>query len=379
MTAGRRRPLRVALTIGVQATGGVRRQALELAAWMLQRDEVELVPIGSEANLAALAELAGVAPGRSVVVPTTQGALEVLWTRYALDRRLAREQVDVLHCVKTMAPRRSRVPVVLTVNDFLVVDRPQDFTRAKAMFLPRLFLRSVRGADHWIAIADSVAADAQSRLGIPSQAITTIYPGASALTDTPPEVVEGVPPRYALAVGDLSPRKNVAFLARLWADVHEATGLHLIAAGPEGWRSEEAQRSLVGLERAGIGRWVGRVSDGELRWLYEHASVVCVPSIAEGYGIAVVEGVAFGRPVVASDVPSLQEAAAGSVVSVALTDPDRWVEAIAAAARTDPPPPVVTQSWADAAAQTLEVYERVVGRARGRTTTADRARHAPSA
>jgi glycosyltransferase involved in cell wall biosynthesis len=52
---------------------------------------------------------------------------------------------------------------------------------------------------------------------------------------------------------------------------------------------------------------VTRVSDEELAWLYQQATLVLVPSRHEGYGLPVVEALAFGTPVVASDLPALRE------------------------------------------------------------------------
>jgi glycosyltransferase involved in cell wall biosynthesis len=351
----------VGLTLGVQETGGILRQALEIGAWILRESDIELVPIGSRANIDRLAEMAGRAPVTEVVVPTQRGSIEVLWIRYALGAQLARAGVDLLHCTKHILPRRAEVPVVLTVHDFVLLDRPEDYGTAKAKLLPPLYRRSIAEADRWIAVSDTVADDLARRFHVPADRITTINPGSSSLAEVTPEPMDDVSQPFALVLGDLSPRKNVAFLARLWAEVHERTGMLLIAAGPEGWRSEQARAALDGLQRAGLGRWVGRVTDGQVRWLYEHASVVCVPSLAEGYGLAVVEAASLGCPVVSSEIPSLREGQGGAVTVVPVTDVDGWVEAIVAAARRpDRPRPFRAQGWDDAARLTVQLYDEVL-------------------
>ena len=58
---------------------------------------------------------------------------------------------------------------------------------------------------------------------------------------------------------------------------------------------------------AGWVRAATNVTDDELAWLYGHALAVLVPSRHEGYGLPVVEALAFGTPVVASDLPALRE------------------------------------------------------------------------
>src|SRR6185436_9606255 len=162
-------------------------------------------------------------------------------------------------------------------------------------------------SDHYITQCRAVADDLASRFDLTRDGISTIPLGSSSLDVIDAVRPAGVPDTFALVVGDLSPRKNVAFLARLWSEVRDATGMQLIVAGPEGWRSGQARTALTALEAAGLGRWLGRVTDGELRWLYEHARVVGVPSLAEGYGLAVVEAASLGCPVVSSDIPSLRD------------------------------------------------------------------------
>jgi glycosyltransferase involved in cell wall biosynthesis len=83
--------------------------------------------------------------------------------------------------------------------------------------------------------------------------------------------------------------------------------------------------------------------------------------LEEGYGLPVVEALAFGARVVASDDPALVEVGRGRPVHVAGRDRRGWAEAVKNAARmpidTGSADPLPLVSWADAAAGTVGAYE----------------------
>jgi glycosyltransferase involved in cell wall biosynthesis len=99
-------------------------------------------------------------------------------------------------------------------------------------------------------------------------------------------------------VGVADRRKDIGTGLRAVAMVREAGGeiaAVVVGSVPEAYR--EADWVQV----------VTRVSDAELAALYQQAVVMLVPSRHEGYGLPVVEALAFGTPVVASDIPALRE------------------------------------------------------------------------
>jgi glycosyltransferase involved in cell wall biosynthesis len=167
-------------------------------------------------------------------------------------------------------------------------------------------------------------------------------------------------------VGDLSPRKNVAMLLDAWARVHTATGLTLAVAGAGGPHSA-ALRDRLAAQVDGSVRWLHEIDDRQLRWAYEHARVVLVPSLEEGFGLPIVEARAFGAAVVASQDPALVEvgASVGGVVHVPASDPDAWCAAIAGAALThrDGGPPRIPSgatTWDEHAARVVELARDLV-------------------
>src|SRR5699024_4647510 len=117
----------------------------------------------------------------------------------------------------------------------------------------------------------------------------------------------GLPERYVLAVGTLEPRKGIDVLIRAVARLR---GVCLVLAGPVGWGTcdpdELAREHGLPDDRL----WVlGGLTDSRLRSTLRNASVLAVPSLAEGFGLPVLEAMATGVPVVHSDVGALVEVA----------------------------------------------------------------------
>jgi glycosyltransferase involved in cell wall biosynthesis len=159
---------------------------------------------------------------------------------------------------------------------------------------------------------------------------------ASRLVQAPLGIAEeflGVPPTstakhpYLLHVGACTPRKNIELLLRVFSGARQRVpGLELVQIGGP-WT--EIQRSYIEGEKLASHIQQRRsISRDELAGLYAGAAAVVVPSLAEGFGIPVVEALACGAPVVASDIPVLREVGFEGVRFCSLADLNEWTRAI---------------------------------------------------
>jgi glycosyltransferase involved in cell wall biosynthesis len=138
---------------------------------------------------------------------------------------------------------------------------------------------------------------------------------------------------FALAVGTVEARKNYRLLLKVWIDLSAdpAFDLDLVIVGRPG------QDSAIGEIQASplLGKrifWFMNCPDNVLRQLYEHCKVVLCPSLMEGWGLSVAEGLAHGKQAVCSDRGGIPEAAMNLATVLEPTDCKAWQETIRAAA-----------------------------------------------
>ncbi len=137
-------------------------------------------------------------------------------------------------------------------------------------------------------------------------------------------------PRYLLHVGSLIPRKNPHFLLKVFVAARRALpNIELVQIGGE-WDSEA--RALIAKE--GLTSRVHQlrgITREELAAYYRSAIAVLLPSTSEGFGLPVIEALACGASVVASDIPVLRQVGGDGVSFRAVGDPDAWRDAIVSA------------------------------------------------
>jgi glycosyltransferase involved in cell wall biosynthesis len=135
------------------------------------------------------------------------------------------------------------------------------------------------------------------------------------------------PPPYILAVGSVTPRKAFDVLADALAELGDDAP-HAVIAGPDGWRADVIRRRVAELGLEHRMRFLGRVDDVSLERLYRNASLVCHPSLAEGFGIPCLEALGYGIPVVAADIPPVRELGDGCMELVPPGDPSALAEGL---------------------------------------------------
>jgi len=105
-----------------------------------------------------------------------------------------------------------------------------------------------------------------------------------------------IPPKFALTVGTLEPRKNFDFISKNWDGVWNLTKIPLIIAGGDGWKLPQLKNSLPSVHH------LGKVCDSALNQLYEIASLYIAGSKSEGFDMPFHEASLYGIPVLASDI-----------------------------------------------------------------------------
>jgi alpha-1,3-rhamnosyl/mannosyltransferase len=177
-------------------------------------------------------------------------------------------------------------------------------------------------------------------------------------------------PGYFLFVGSLQPRKNVGGLLEAYDALPAAVRAdrQLVIAGKYGWSVPQLEADLLARRMKNECVWVDYVDRQSLRALYSAAGAFVFPSLSEGFGLPILEAMAAGLPVIASDLPALREVAGGNAKLVRPDDPGALSHQMGLAA-IEPPDPVAVAAgraharrmdWAACAARTLAVYRELV-------------------
>lgn len=170
-----------------------------------------------------------------------------------------------------------------------------------------------------------------------------------------------------LMVGTVEPRKgySVALAAHrhAWA-TSPATAPLLIMAGKAGWRTADMQAELrrLNLDRDGA-IWLEDVDDSKLHELYRACRCVLVASRGEGYCLPLHEALAYGKPVLARDLPVLRELHSPMISYFTADDPSSLAAALVDIATRALPSPTIppVRGWADTVRTILHAL-KVVGR-----------------
>jgi glycosyltransferase involved in cell wall biosynthesis len=303
------------------------------------------------------------------------------WRRPPADFEARLGRPDVVHSNNYFCPRGlAHARLVYTLYDLVPLDHPHLLTEANRLVcFEGLFEAGLR-ADLLLAISRHTRERYLAHFPhVPPDRVRVVHP-ASRFAGGPLVASGGAPPglrpgAFWLSVGTLEPRKNLRRLLSAFARLVAAggTGRTLVLAGGRGWMEDGLEAFVAERGIADRVRVLGYVEDDTLRWLYAHCFAFAYPSLAEGFGLPVLEAMGLGAAVVTSDRSSLPEVAADAAV---LVDPEDESALSAALGRLESEPGLRDAlraralerarafSWDAAARATLALYEEAVARPR---------------
>ncbi|MCS5716222.1 glycosyltransferase family 4 protein [Herbiconiux sp. CPCC 205716] len=248
----------------------------------------------------------------------------------------------MVHATSLMAPLRKHdrradigTQTAVTIHDVVPWTHPETLTPRGVSWHRAMAKRAARFADAVVVPTHAVAEELSRHLRFGDR-IRVIGGAVSDELRLPADPAArarelSLPDEYLLAVGTLEPRKGLAALIKALA--LPATGsLPLLIAGPEGWGDVDVASvaAAAGVDPARV-RVLGFLSDSDLALVLERATVFVYPSLAEGFGLPLIEAFDFGTPVIHADVPALLEVADGSTFVVTRTTPEQYPAQLASA------------------------------------------------
>ncbi|WP_052669737.1 glycosyltransferase family 4 protein [Nitriliruptor alkaliphilus] len=366
--------MRVALVSPYALTvpGGVQAHVTALAA-ALRRDQHEVVVIGpGDARAGRTGELT-VGVGRPFAVPFNGSVAPIaLWPLAARSTRraIAAVEPDVIHVHEPLVPwvglaaaTTSSAPVIGTFHAWSDSSRLYRTARPVAR-------RIAEGLAVRLAVSEAAAGYHAGALGLPTSRFRLVPNGVDVarFADAEPFADLVDPARPALLfVGRLERRKGLEPLVRAFTRLKtDRPELRLIVVG-DGPERERCEGLLPAGLRSDV-RFLGRVDHDDLPRYYASCDLAIQPSLGgESFGIVLLEAMAAGKPLVASDIPGYRTVASDGRQGrlVAPNDPAALATAIGAlldnpALRTamadDGRRTVAEYDWSRVAARVADVY-----------------------
>lgn len=303
----------------------------------------------------------------------------IAWQQTVLPFQLRADGCDILHAPTYVLPLLNsfiypRVPSVLTVYDLIALEHPRFATPLNRIHYRALLAASIRGASRVLAPSNAVKKSIVSCVPNVEKKTRVVPLGLEPIFFQTPstQVLEevraryGLPEKFVLFVGNFEPKKNLEKVLKALEILPDAPPL-VVAGGARAW-GKKLGFGKGYLPKSQVVEFIGYVMRRDLPALYTLCAAFIFPSLAEGFGLPVLEALACGAPVVTSNfvpLPNLENVAllcnpyhsdsiAEQVLRV-LGDEDLQTHLKSAGQNYALP-----YTWARAASQTLEIYRELL-------------------
>lgn len=278
--------------------------------------------------------------------------------------------IDIFHSFDWYCPTSKKAKIVVHIFDVTPLSNPEWHTKANIQQHKQRLLTIKKRADFITTISESAKKDIVRALGIDPEKIIVAYPGVdrkrfymikNKLLVKNKLKKYHLNPGYLLFVGTLEPRKNIARLIKAFNLLKPKKKLILVGRPGKGIEKLTFAKNII---------WLNYVSDEDLPFIYNGASLFIYPSLYEGFGMPILEAMSSGVPVITSNVSSLPEVAGEAAI---LVEPKN-IKAIAGAIKKVSSNKLIANqlrekglkrvkkfTWERCAQKITKVYERVAG------------------
>jgi glycosyltransferase involved in cell wall biosynthesis/2-polyprenyl-3-methyl-5-hydroxy-6-metoxy-1,4-benzoquinol methylase len=303
---------------------------------------------------------------------------ERLWCGAELPPKEALGEVDIIHSPFFNAPQEHHGNLVVTIHDISFLLYPQFHTEANRLHCFNGTLKAALYADRIIAVSQQTKQDLIQYFAIPEDRIRIVHeaPRHFCFPERNDDLIRstlerlGVYRNFVLFVGSLEPRKNLKTLLTAYGSYvkRHARPELLVIAGGKGWLNEEIRQSVSGLGLEERVRFVGYVTEADLRVLYSAAKLFVYPALYEGFGLPPLEAMACGAPVITSNTSALPEVVGDAALLIDPHNSEELSHAMQRVLCNDALRLRMRQqsllrarlfSWERAARETLAIYQEV--------------------
>ncbi|MGA1868902.1 MAG: glycosyltransferase family 4 protein [bacterium] len=244
--------------------------------------------------------------------------MKILWEQCILPFEVKRAGIDVLLSPGNLSPLIVSCPSVVVIHDLIPFIWPGNFSKAELYSLRILLYLTAKKATKIITVSKSSERQILQQFNIPAEKITVVYEACDEKFLCSPAPIEnkkrikeelGLKGDFILYIAPTRPHKNANRMLLAFSLLKKKYRIkhRLVITGCAGYHHNVLLKMIKDLGLAEEVVFIGYIPDDVLPTLYSAASVFIYPSYYEGFGLPVLEAMACGTPVVASNATSLPE------------------------------------------------------------------------
>jgi glycosyltransferase involved in cell wall biosynthesis len=261
----------------------------------------------------------------------------LFWWTAGLPLYLRQASLSIFHGTNYDIPLWGRAKKVVTIHDLSLLLHPETHPANLVRRARRRLPLMAKASSMIFTATESVKREICEHLRVEAGkvAVTPYAPRRNFRPLPREQTVEvrkrlNIAPDFLLFVGTIEPRKNLVTLVKALDEILRTTTWRpqLVIAGKVGWLSDEL---FSYIQQSGVAehiRFIGYVSDQDLRALYSSCRMCVYPSLYEGFGLPPLEAMACGAPVITSRIPSIMETVGTAASLVSPTDVQGLAQAI---------------------------------------------------
>ena len=364
---------------------GVARYARNLLKAFTELDtSYRIIPVSTWSDLEKEELNALKADTGLCILPTGRITTRILWTTIGFPKleHLVDFNIDIVHVNDLGYLVATLKPYIVTIHDIGPLIHPEYFPKESYWVMQKNLAYAIKKAAAFICVSQTTAyslmefvqgrysVDVSNKTYVAREGISERFlqvPDFSVLDQD--EQFDFTHQPFILAVGKISPRKNIEVVIRALERLRSRIPHHLVTVGGDGWDFQGVKSLVSSLGLVDRVHFVGYVSDEQLQALYAKATLFIFPSLFEGFGLTILEAMASGCPVVTSNISSLPEVAGDAALLVDPTKIEEVASAMEAICKNEDLANELKQkgrekarqfSWKNCARETLAIYNSLI-------------------
>jgi glycosyltransferase involved in cell wall biosynthesis len=357
------------------ATGGTETYARMLIPALHElRPEWELLAFIGRGGISPADVTAMGATPIALPMPSTGRVLRVLGEQTLLPLAARKHKVDLLHNFSGTGPCFAGVPQITSTHDVIYASHPESHSALMRLGQGVLIPIAARKAKRILTLSEASAGEIVKHLGIPRERIQVVPiaarpPGPATPENELRDRLELGSAPLVLATSARRGHKNLGRLLEAFAQLKSDPAATLVLPGYATGAETELTEQIDGLGLRDRVRMLGWISDADLDGIYAASTLLVFPSLAEGFGLPVLEAMERDLPVATSNISSMPEVggdaavyfdphdvdAIAAAIDELLVDADLRARLVAAGRER-----AATFSWQESAKLTAAAYDSVL-------------------